>query len=607
MSDDFKQAIEEVKLKSPIEDVVRERVPALKQSGALWVACCPFHEEKTPSFKVDPRRGTWHCYGACAMGGDSISFVERSYGVEFLEALDILATRAGVQLPDRRSKDRARNESENQAAYDLMRRAEELFKRQLHGERGRHALAYVRDRGLSDPTIDAFGVGYASNGSELVSRATQRGVPTALLEQVGLARRDAGGRLRDFFHDRLMFPVRDLKGRTVGFGARRLNDDDPRSPKYINTPETRLFHKGTLIYGLDQALDHARRERSLVLVEGYTDVMAAHQVGVRTVAAVLGTSTTDHHSALVRRTGARRVSLVFDGDEAGRRATLRALHGLLPLGIEVGIVRLPGNADPCDMLLGEGADVFTGHVEAGQGWFEFLVEGLLELSDDERWRQIDTTLELIARLAKPMQRDDRLAALARALDTPVEGVRAQFESLPERRRAARMRQREADQPAQVAAAGDGEPTREVVPQVDPQVLQALGELAGAAMLEPSLAPGIEEFLDLCPEGELRRLLTAVLSAGTPGQDRADGLGAEANVVDGVLTALADDSARNRVVPLLEEADHAEDPHSLFMGAARFLTGHREQRRIREGIRSLHGSDADTQLKELHQRLRARVI
>lgn len=619
MPDDFKQAIEEVKLRNPIEDVVRELVPDLKRSGALWVACCPFHEEKTPSFKVDPRRGTWHCYGACAMGGDSISFVERHSRVEFLTALDILAARAGVQLPDRRSQDRAKNESENQAAYALMKRAEDLFRRQLHGERGSAALAYVRDRGLDPATLDAFGVGYASAGSELVSRAIDRGVRPELLEAVGLARRDSSGRLRDFFHDRLMIPVRDLKGRTVGFGARRLTDGDPRSPKYINTPETRLFHKGQLIYGLDLALDHTRREGHLVLVEGYTDVMAAHQVGVRIVAAVLGTSTTDQHAGLVRRTGARRVSLVFDGDEAGRRATLRALHGLLPLGISVDIVRLPGNADPCDTLLGEGAEAFAQHLEAATGWFDFMVEGLLALPAEERWREVDKSLELILRLPKPMQRDERLEALARGLGTPVEGVRAQFDSLPERRRAERQRQRqrhdaeeaaaeqslaqEADRESEVdegeAGLASERPQRRRQ-QLDPRVALALSELAGAALLQPALAPGVEPFIGLCPEGDLRRVLAAIV-ATLPEADPESG-------VDAVLTALADDTARNCVVPLLEDADHAEDAESLFEGAVSFLNTYQEQRRIREGIQNLEReSDAATHLKELHQRLRARVI
>jgi len=596
--DDFKQAIEEVKLKNPIEDVVRERVPGLKQAGALWVACCPFHEEKTPSFKVDPRRQTWHCYGACGTGGDSISFVERSFGVEFIEALDILAARAGVQLPDRRSRDRRRTEGENEAAYDVLRRAERFFRRQLHGDAGRRGLDYVRGRGLGDATIDAFGVGYAPAGDSLVGRAAERGIRPELLASVGLARRDANGRLRDFFHGRLMFPVRDLKGRTVGFGARRLDDSDPRSPKYINTPETSLFHKGRLIYGLDLALEHARREGHLVLVEGYTDVMAAHQAGVRTVAAVLGTATTDHHAGLVRRSGARRVSLVFDGDEAGRRATLRALHGLLPLDVELDIVRLPGDADPCDLLLGRGAEAFGEQVDAATGWFEFLLEGLLALPGEDRWRQVDGALELIARLHKPVRRDERIAALADGLGLPVEGLRAQFDSLPERRRAARAQRRARDgdevdtEPARAGAAAPIDPPPDA--PLDPLVERALGELAGAALLEPALAPRVAPFVERCPEGELRRLLAAIVESAAAG-------------VDGVLTALADDAARNRVVPLLEEADHAETAQILFEGAARYLETLEEQRRIREGIRCLEREgDAEAQLKELHQRLRARV-
>jgi DNA primase len=590
LSDEFRTAIEQVKLRSPIEDVVRERVPALRKTGALWVACCPFHEEKTPSFKVDPRRGTWHCYGACATGGDQISFVERSYNVEFMEALDILASRAGVSLPERRSK--RPDEGRYRALYAALQKTEDLYRRQLRGPAGQAALEYLRRRGLDDTTLDAFGVGYAlPGGDQLLARAARANVSGDVLETAGLVRRSEAGRAWDFFQDRITFPVRDLKGRTVGFGARRLSDADPRVPKYVNTSETPLFHKGQLIYGLDRAMEHARRTGELVLVEGYTDVMAAHQVGINTVAAVLGTSTTDEHAGLVRRAGARRVRLVFDGDEAGRRATLRALAGLLPLDVELGIVRLPGDEDPADLVLREGAEPFREHLENARPWFDFMLDQVAGEPDGERWRAVDTVLELIGRLRRPLQRDEYLEALARALGTPVDGVRAQYDSLPERRRqAARERRERVERREQ-------EPAQEIVPLA----VRAYEELVGAALLDPELAEAVEPFAERCPDDDLRTLLEAIATVHRRDGDRAD--------VDAVLVELGENPARNRVVPLLEEASTAEEPRVLFEGAATFLNASEEERRIRaqaEGL--IRGGDPEkSRLEELHKSLRARVL
>ncbi len=589
MSDDFRTAIEQVKLQSPIEDVVRERVPTLRRAGALWVACCPFHEEKTPSFKVDPRRGTWHCFGACSTGGDQISFVERSYNVEFMEALDILASRAGISLPERGPK--KPDEGRYRRLFAALSKAEDLYRRQLRGPSGERALGYLRERGLDDATLDAFGVGYAlGGGTELVSRAARVNVSSELLEEVGLVRRSEAGRAWDFFQDRVTFPVRDLKGRTVGFGARRLSDGDARVPKYVNTPDTPLFRKGRLIYGLDRALDDARRSGELMLVEGYTDVMAAHQVGINTVVAVLGTSTTDEHAALVRRAGARRVSLVFDGDEAGRRATVRALNGLLPLDVEIGIVRLPGGEDPADMLLRGGAEPFREQVEGARPWFDFLVDEAAGEPVGERWRAIDGLLELIGRLRRPLQRDERIEALARVLETPVEGVRAQYDSLPERRRQAARQRREREERSECEQ-------EESVPLA----LRAFEELAGAALLEPQLAAAVERFTERCPDGDLRSLLEAIVRVHRRDGDHAG--------VDAVLVELGGNPARNRVVPLLEAAATAEEPRGLFEGAARFLDASEEERRLREQARAVgrEGELDKSRLEELHRSLRARAL
>ena len=283
------------------------------------------------------------------------------------------------------------------------------------------------------------------------------------------------------------------------------------------------------------------------------------------------------------------MSLVFDGDEAGRRATMRALHGLLPLDVELGIVRLPGNEDPCDLLLREGADAFRAHVDGAEPWFDFVVGAAKGEPDGERWRAVDGVLELVGRLRRPLQRDERLEALAAELGTPVEGVRAQFDSLPERRRQRARQRREREERA--------ESIREEAP---PLALRAFEELAGAMLLDPGLAAGVERFVERCPDEELRSLLEAIVAVHRRAGEAAD--------VDAVLIELGEQPARNRVVPLLEEASLAEGPQGLFEGAARFLESSEEERRIREqaALATSEGESEKARLEELHKSLRARV-
>lgn len=554
-NDDFRRAIEAIKLRVPIEDVVRERVSGLKKSGALWVACCPFHDEKSPSFKVDPRRGTWHCFGACATGGDQISFLERVDNLSFLDALEILAARAGVELPKpargaRSAEDDAQS-TEYREAQALLERAQAFYVTQLATAEGQVAARYLAGRGLLPATSESFGVGYApASGQAFVEFTRRSEVPLARAEAVGLVRKNDQGRPYDFFRGRLMIPIRDIKGSTVGFGARRLADDDASGPKYVNTQETAFFHKGRLVYALDRALPSVRKQGHLVLVEGYTDVMAAHQAGVTTVVAVLGTSTTEEHAALVRKTGARRVSLVFDGDEAGRKAAARALHGLLPLDIEIDVVSLPGDQDPCDLLARDGAAGFLSQLELARSWFDYVSAGLESYRGVELSRAVDRVLELLSRLSKPVHRESLTADLAGRLDLPVEALREQW-----RAQSGERRVRARAEPARPAEAPSPAPA-------DPLLVRAFEDLVGAILLDASLVPMARPFRDQCPTAQLARVFDTVLE-----------LYADEDAVieaQSVLNALGDDPARHCVVPILEHAQSAESARSLLDGQVRYL-------------------------------------
>src|SRR6185436_16255735 len=233
------------------------------------------------------------------------------------------------------------------------------YRRALRGADAGAARAYLERRGLAEPVLEAFGIGWAGeSGQVLVQAAQQEKKPLDWLREAGLVRSTDGGRHYDFFRGRVLIPIRARLGRVVGFGGRLLESaaageadasTESRGPKYLNTPETPLFHKGRVIFGLDLAADTIRSTHQLLVVEGYTDVMAAHQAGWKNAVAVLGTATTDDHAALIRRSGARTVVLVFDGDEAGRKASLRGLVGLLKLPIELRVAVLPEGRDPGDL------------------------------------------------------------------------------------------------------------------------------------------------------------------------------------------------------------------------------------------------------------------
>ncbi|MCZ6598730.1 MAG: DNA primase, partial [Planctomycetota bacterium] len=402
---DFRTFIERVKLRSPIEVVVAERVPQLKKKGSRWWAACPFHDEKTPSFSVDPERGTWHCFGACGEGGDVIAFVERFDGLSFVDSLRLLAQSCGEEMPERTGRRGGSgggggDQDELDRLHDVLLRAAKLYARKLRSAEGSAAREYLRGRGFTDEIVEAFGLGWApARGNPVLEAARLAGFAERVLLETGLIGRGEDGRAYDFFHGRLMIPIGDRLGRTVGFGGRMLPGDEREGGKYVNTSETRLFKKSRLIYGLHEARDAVRRTRHLVLMEGYTDVWAAHQAGLTNTAAVLGTATTDEHAGLVRRTGARRVTVVFDGDEAGRKAARRALAGLLPTGAELDVVPLEQGEDPCDVLVAEGGgEDFRARLDGAREWFAWVVDGLRGLDPRHLAAEVDEVLDLLERL-----------------------------------------------------------------------------------------------------------------------------------------------------------------------------------------------------------------
>ena len=344
--------IDELKSRLNVSDVVGKRV-RLERKGREFQACCPFHKEKTPSFTVNDAKGFYHCFG-CGAHGTVINFIMDYEGLNFPEAIERLAGEAGMEVPVERPQDRQKRER-SKSLKEVVALAAKAYQRQLFEPHGRKALDYLRRRGVSDGAIERFGLGYSPGGRDwLVKELTSQGVPIEALVETALAKRPDDGRPAfDMFRDRLMFPIFDGSGNPVAFGGRILGDGEP---KYLNSPETSLFHKGRLLYGAHLARKAAHDHKEVIVAEGYMDVIALAEAGFTQSVAPLGTAITEDHIAMLFKFASEPV-LCFDGDNAGQRAMVRAANRALP-GLKPGqalrFAVMPKGEDPDTLIRGRG-------------------------------------------------------------------------------------------------------------------------------------------------------------------------------------------------------------------------------------------------------------
>lgn len=371
--------VEEIKSRLDIVQYIQRTVP-LKKAGRVYKACCPFHSERTPSFVVNPDRQSWRCFGACAEGGDIFTFAMKQNGWTFAEALNELGKLAGVDVRPETPEQRARSEA-NDRLRGLLKVAADFYHEALLDPRDRQAAQvreYVRSRrGLTDETITRFGIGYAPPGrSNMLDRLVGLGFSEADVLEAGIAVRNETGKVYDRFRNRLMIPIRDPRGRVVGFGARALDPDDV--PKYLNSPQTPVFDKSRLLFGLDTAAPAIRDHETVVIVEGYMDAIQAQQAGYLNVVAQMGTALTETQLKLVTPRWAKKIILALDSDAAGQTATRRSLEIAREalqadyagrLSADIRILALPGAKDPDDLIR-----------EDPQRWAE-LVESAVPAAD----------------------------------------------------------------------------------------------------------------------------------------------------------------------------------------------------------------------------------
>ena len=412
-----------VREKAPIEDVIGELVQLRNAGGGNLKGLCPFHDEKSPSFSVSPGRGLFYCFG-CGAGGDVIRFVQQTENLDFAEAVERLAVRAGVQLryvdgpapSGRQHGQRARLLAAHAAAA-------EFYQEQLRSPEARPARDFLAERGFDEAAATTFGCGYAPSGWDaLTKHLLAKGFTAAELTLGGLARESGRGSLIDRFHRRLLWPIREVGGDTVGFGARRLFDDDKVEAKYLNTPETPIYKKSHLLYGVDLAKKEIARQHRAVIVEGYTDVMACHLAGVTTAIATCGTAFGSDHVAVVRRllmdsdafTG--EVIFTFDGDAAGMRAAERAFGDDQKFMSQTFVAIEPSGMDPCDLRLKSGDTAVMDLVARRIPLVEFVLRSTVARFDldtaEGRTAAMDAGIPHVSRIKDRSLRDEYARRLA---------------------------------------------------------------------------------------------------------------------------------------------------------------------------------------------------
>ena len=417
--------VDDVKSRLEILEVISHYVP-LQRSGRSYKANCPFHQEKTPSFYVFPDRRTWRCFGACASGGDVFSFVMRAENLEFAEALKRLAQQAGVALPNRERR------AAQQVAFQVNEAARGYFQRRLASPQGKGARAYLELRGLTPETISKFELGLSpGDGESLKNYLVQQGFSLEHLALAGVVTSGENGRYRDLFRGRLMLPIRNAQGELGGFGGRTL---DESTPKYLNSPRSPTFDKGRILYALYLAKESAQQQ-GIVIVEGYTDAIMAHQHGFHNVVASMGTALTEHQVAQVRRiTG--NATMALDPDAAGQQATLRSLETSWRVleardaggpRIEPNVVILPDGMDP-DQVIRNAPQKWADLVSAPVPLFQYMLDAhsaSLDLRTAEGKTQlVEKMWPLVRDAQEPFRQDHYVQELATRLGVTAETLQA---------------------------------------------------------------------------------------------------------------------------------------------------------------------------------------
>lgn len=422
------ETIDRIRDSADILDVVSRYVD-MKKRGRNFFGICPFHHEKTPSFSVAPDKGIYYCFG-CGAGGNAINFIMEYEKISFVDALKELGEQLGIDVQFVGGDD-SREFFSN--LYEIHQVAADLYSRTLFAKRGNDALTYLNNRGLNEESLKLFKVGFAPVSSEfLLNNVRGKNYPDEVLEKCGLFGKSETG-FFDRFRGRIMFPIFHPSGKVIAFGGRVFGTDDPA--KYMNSPETPLYHKSDVFYGLHLAREAIRQNKTAILVEGYTDLIQLYQAGIRNVLAVSGTAFTDRHVQQIRKfTG--KVYLAYDGDSAGISATLRAGYTLLKGSLEPLVIIIPDELDPDDWIRRDGVDAFQAGINDASPLLDFHLEsaGLADLSAAERSSLVREILKEASGITDPIVQGDLFKKLSQALGVDEYEIVQLFKKLARKQR-----------------------------------------------------------------------------------------------------------------------------------------------------------------------------
>lgn len=559
----------------PIDAVVSEYLQLRNAGGGNLKGLCPFHDEKSPSFQVSPSKGLFHCFG-CQEGGDTIAFVMKIDHLTFSETVERLAGQAGITLRyEEGGYNPSHQRGERIRLVEAHKIAADFYREQLNGPEAETGRRFLAERGFDQDAAAHFGVGYSPAGWDHLTRYLRgKGFTDRELISSGLSQDGRRGPI-DRFRGRLMWPISDTSGDTVGFGARKLRDDD-NGPKYLNTPETAIYKKSQVLYGIDLAKKDIAKASRAVVVEGYTDVMACHLAGVTTAIATCGTSFGNDHIKILRRllmdNGSARVIFTFDGDAAGQKAALRAFEDDQKFAAETYIAIAPDNMDPCDLRLAKGDDAVRDLVEPRTPLFEFALRQIVGRYDLEtpagRAAALDEAAPVVARIKNSSSQHEvavQLAGMLGILDTQFvvkrvgqlarwardRGERGPQPGGPSRGGPARQQE-----PAPRAPSGPALNLRSPAHRTERELLKLA--LQKPALVSPAFDAYGEDEFTAPPYAAVRR---CVAEAGGTEQ----GLAETRDYLAAVLDAAPDDTVRNLVTELAVEVFHGKSIDETYAG------------------------------------------
>ncbi|WP_157834906.1 DNA primase [Desulfofalx alkaliphila] len=419
------EVVEEVLQKTDILQVISEHIKLTKR-GKYYFGRCPFHQEDTPSFSVTPEKQIFYCFG-CNTGGNVFKFVALSEGLTYAEAIRKMADRAGVNIPEQKPKN-SREQQQRQRAYKIIAAAVDFYRFQLQQPQGRKALNYLKKRGLTDQVIETFQIGYApDHWSSLIDFLTSKGCREKELVELGLAiKSQQGTKYFDRFRNRVVFPIQDAAGRAVGFGGRALDDS---KPKYLNTPETSYFNKRHIVYGLHLSRPAIIEKGFAVVMEGYLDVVTAHQYGIKNAVASLGTALTGEQVNLMKRY-TDELLVCYDADAAGLQATLRSLDLIQQEGCRVKVISIPQGKDPDEYIRDKGVEGWHNLINSAYNLIEYKLKASVAkgtpVSVAEKMSVLEEVLPNLAAIKNPVEQEENMKLAASNLNVSWEAIKGEL-------------------------------------------------------------------------------------------------------------------------------------------------------------------------------------